>query len=111
MVSAGELDQRIEIYRKGTLDPDGYGEPDPELVRRCWAKFTKSSGRELIRANADFGEAKVRFLIRWAAGPLDRKMFVRHEGRDYEIVYINRMGRRREWLELWCEALSRGGTL
>lgn len=110
-VNAGELDQRIQIFRKGPLDPDGYGEPDPEPVHRCWAKFTRTSGREMIRANADFGEVKVRFLIRWTSKPLDRKMFVRHEGQDYEIVYINSMGRRREWLELWCEALSRGGRL
>lgn len=111
MVNAGELDQRIEIYRKGELDPDGYGEPDPELVHRCWAKFTETSGRELIQANADFGEVKVRFLIRWTAKTLERKMFVRHQGTDYEIVYLNSRGTRREWLELWCEARSRKGTV
>lgn len=110
MVNAGELNQRIEIYRKGALDLDGYGEPEPEPVLRCWAKFTETGGREMIRADADFGEVKVRFLIRWTSKPLDRKMFVRYQGRDYEIVYINGMGSRREWLELWCEALSRGGT-
>ena len=41
-VNAGELDQRIQIFRKGPLDPDGYGEPAPEPVHRCWAKFTRS---------------------------------------------------------------------
>lgn len=111
IVNAGELDQRIEIYRKGELDPDGYGEPEPILVHKCWAKFSETSGREMIRANADFGEVKVRFLIRWTSKPLERKMFVRHNGTDYEIVYFNRLGTRREWLEIWCEARSREGIV
>ena len=111
IVNAGELDQRIEIYRKGELDPDGYGEPEPILVHKCWAKFSETSGREMIRANADFGEVKVRFLIRWTSKPLERKMFVRHKGTDYEIVYFNRLGTRCEWLEIWCEARSREGIV
>lgn len=111
IVNAGELDQRIEIYRRGELDPDGYGEPPPVPVHRCWAKFTETGGRELIRANADFGEVKVRFLIRWTSKPLERKMFVRYRGTDYEIVHIDGRGGRRAWLELWCEALSRRGAI
>lgn len=111
IVNAGELDQRIEIYQKGELDQDGYGEPEPLLIHSCWAKFTETSGRELIQANADFGEVKVRFLIRWTSKPLERKMFVRCKGLDYEIVYINRRGTRREWLEIWCEVRSREGKV
>lgn len=110
-VDAGELDKRISIYRKGPLDPDGYGEPDPELVHRCWAKFSRTSGREIVQANADFGEVKVRFLIRWTRKLIERKMFVRYRGTDYEIVYVNDYADRREYLELWCEALSRKGTV
>ncbi len=110
-VNAGELDKRIAIYRKGPLDPDGYGEPDPELGRRCWAKFSRTSGREIVRANADFGEVKVRFLIRWTRKPIERKMFVRYKEIDYEIVYVNDYEDRREYLELWCEVLSRKGAV
>ena len=102
-VDAGELDKRICIYRKGQLDPDGYGEPEPVLVRRCWAKFSQTSGTEAVKANADFGEAKVRFLVRCTKTPIHRKMFVRYKGTDYEIQYINGYGDNGEYMELWCK--------
>lgn len=109
-VNAGELNKRISIFQKPALAGDGYQEDDakPKLVRSCWAKFTQVSGTELFKANADVGEARVRFLIRYAAIPIDRKMFVRYLGNDYEILYINGYGDSLEYLELWCKWESEG---
>lgn len=109
-VNAGSLDKRIRICRKPELAEDGYLPEDagPQLVRSCWAQFSQTSGTELIRANADLGEARVRFLIRYAAVPVDRKMFVQYRGDDYEILYINAYGDSREYLELWCRRLTEG---
>lgn len=109
-VNAGELNKRIDIYQKPDLEEDGYLPEDsqPKLVRSCWAKFTQTSGSELLKANADMGEAKVRFLIRYADIPIDRKMFVRYGGTDFEIVYINGYGDSLEYLELWCQWKSVG---
>lgn len=113
-VDAGELDKRIEILRKPEPEADGYlpEGAEPELVRRCWAKVTQTSGTELVKANADFGEVRVRFLVRWSRTPVDRKMVVRYGGRDYEILYINPYGDSREYQELWCRRQdnSRQGT-
>ena len=99
-VNAGELNKRIEICR-----PPG---AEPELVRKCWAEFTQTSGTEMVKANADFGEVRVRFLIRYTRGVIDRKMFVRYQNVDYEILYINGYGDSGEYLELWCRALGNG---
>ena len=42
---------------------DGFQHQMLEPVRRCWAAFSRQSGRELTRENADFGEIRVRFLV------------------------------------------------
>lgn len=104
-INAGELDKRISIYRKPELEGDGYlpEESEPALVHICWAKFTQTSGTEIVKANADFGEVKVRFLIRHTRKKIDRKMFVRYKGLDYEIVYLNTYGDSGEYMEIWCK--------
>lgn len=109
-VNAGELDKRIAIYRKPEKTAGGYVPEGakPKLVRRCSAKFSTTSGTELVKANADFGEARVRFLIRYTRTEIDRKMFVRYRGNDYEILYINPYGDSGEYLELMCKWLSQG---
>lgn len=112
-VNAGELNKRISIYRKPELEEDGYlpESPEPVLVHTCWAKFSQTSGTELVRQNADMGEVKVRFLIRWTNRPIDRKMIVRYKGLDYEIVYLNAYGDSGEYMEIWCKWLSgKGGA-
>ena len=107
-VDAGELDKRIEIVREDrTKTANGYDEIT--VVHRCWAKFSQTSGTELIKANADFGEEKVRFLIRWTGKAIDRKMVVRYGGSRYEIEYINDYGDGHQYIELWCKWLSRDG--
>ena len=107
-VNAGELNKRIAIYRKPKSGPGGYLSEgaEPELVRQCWAKFTQTSGTEMVKANADFGEVKARFLVRYSRRPIDRKMFVRYRDSDYEILYINPDGDSREYRERWCRALG-----
>ncbi len=107
-VQAGELNRRIEIVQiTETTDSDGYGTTHRRTVRSCWAKVTKTSGAELVRANADFGQEKVRFLIRYpGAGVIDRKMLVHYEGRDYEIEYLNDYAGR-QYLEIWGTWQSR----
>lgn len=110
-VNAGELNKRISIYKKPELDGDGYlpENPEPVLVHTCWAKFSQTSGTELVKSNADMSEVKVRFLIRWTSRPVDRKMIVRYKGLDYEIVYLNTYGDSGEYMEIWCKWLSNKG--
>lgn len=109
-VDAGELNKRIEIVRLDRSEtPNGYDEITETVVHRCWAKFTQTSGTELVKANADFGEEKARFLIRWTDRAIDRKMVIRYGGGRYEIEYINDYGDGHQYIELWCKWLSRDG--
>lgn len=109
-VQVGGLDKRIQIIRRAeTLNANGYPEAQETVVHSCWAKFTQTSGTETFRARADFGEEKVRFLIRYTRKPIDRKMFVRYAGSDYEIQYINDYGDSHEYIEIWCRWRSLEG--
>lgn len=107
-INAGELNQSIRIMRRvATQDAAGYEESvRDELVLNCKAKVSRTSGTEMVRANADFGEEKVRFLIRYPRTEIDRKMFVRWQGREYPIEYINDYAGRK-YLEIWTVRRSK----
>lgn len=109
-VNAGELNKRIKIIKiTKSKDKDGYETVTETVVRAPWAKFSQTSGTELVKANADMSEVMVRFLIRWSSTPMSRKMVVRYAGDDYEIEYINGYGDSREYVELWCRRLTLEG--
>lgn len=109
-VNAGELRETIQIMEH-TEQPNAAGYPapptDPKLIRSCRAKFTRQSGTEAVKAGADFGAVKVRFLIRYTKIPITRKMFVRYRGLDYEIEYVNDYGDRHQYIEIWATRESK----
>ena len=114
-VDAGELKHRIRIVQRNSdEDSDGYQtrREDPEdyqLIRACKAKFTQLSGTEAIKANSDFAEEKVRFLVRWSPKTIDRKMIVLFRGKEYAIEYVHDYGGGRKWMEIWAVWRSRDG--
>ncbi|MBQ2997258.1 MAG: phage head closure protein [Oscillibacter sp.] len=107
-VDAGELKHRIRIVRRNTKrDKDGYqtkreASEDYETVRSCKASFKQLSGTEAIKANSDFAEEKVRFLVRWSPKTIERKMIVLFRGKEYEIEYAHDYGGGRKWVEIWA---------
>ena len=110
-VNAGKLNKRIQIFQRTEVrNGGGYLDPpsEPELIHSCWAQFTRTSGTEAQKRGADLGEVKVRFLIRYTRKPIDRKMFVRYAGSDYEIQYINDYEDAHEYIELICKWTGTG---
>ena len=102
-IDVGELNRKIEILKKVvTRTSDGYKSEDTVPVRVCYAKFSRQSGTETLRAGADLSEVKVRFLVRWSSAAIDRKMLVRYGGDEYEIEFINDYNDSHEFIELWC---------
>jgi head-tail adaptor len=109
-IDAGELTHRIDVIeRRRDTNAGGYGTEEERLVCRRLAKVTQTGGSELVKANADFGQTKVRFLIRWTPVVIDRKMIVRWRGLDYEIEYVNDYASRR-YIEIWGVRLTREGS-
>lgn len=102
-INAGELNKRIHIIEVvRTPDEFGFYEETERIVRTCWAKFSRISGTEVFKANADYSEVKVRFLIRTGSRAIDRKMFVRYNDEDYDILYVNDYDDAGEYTELMC---------
>ena len=111
-VDAGELRERIQILQRTTpINDAGYPAPaaEPKVVRTCWAKFSRSSGTEVVKAGAELSVEKGRFLIRWSRTEITPGMFVRYRGRDYEIKYVNDYEDRHEYVELWYERQAKEG--
>lgn len=112
-VDAGKLDKRVQLLahvKKLNASGEVVAERD-EVVRECWAQYSQTSGTELIKANADFGEAKVRFLVRHHPAVLDRRLIVRYDGRDYDIEYLNTYGDKKQYVELWCSRRTKEGQV
>ena len=100
-IQAGELRHRIRILqREKNTDGEGFPVGDPLEIYRCWARVTITSGTELMRAPADFGQKKARFLIRWTSTTIDRKMYVEYGGKEWQIEYVNDYAGR-QYIELW----------
>lgn len=109
-VDAGALNKRIQILRVKTVqDADGYESTSEAVVRSPWAQFSQTSAATLVKADADMGETRGRFLIRWSPTVLSRKDIVRYAGNDWEIEYINPYGDEREYVELLCRRLTLEG--
>lgn len=105
-VNPGALNKRIDIVRTASeTDAQGYPILTDTVVHTCYAQFSRTSGTEIMRNNADFGVTKCRFLIRYTKKTIDRKMYVRYKGQKYPIEYVNDYGDAHAYMELWC-ALS-----
>lgn len=108
-VNPGELNKKIRIIRQDSeQDEYGCGELEPEVVRECWAKFSRTSGTENIKSGADMKDIKARFLVRYSKKEIDRKMKVRYAGETYEIEYINEYQDDKRYVEIWGRLLTNG---
>ena len=109
-VNAGKLNRRIQILSvKKERDDNGYYTPQETLVHGCWANVTILSGSEMVKQGADYGELKGKFIIRWTTKDIDRKMFVRYDGKDFEIQYINKDDAPGRYLAVWAVWRSQEG--
>jgi SPP1 family predicted phage head-tail adaptor len=68
---------------------------------------TRTSGTEVIKANADFADVKMRFLIRCPKATITREMIVRY-GVDYEIEYVNDYNDAHEYVEIIASRITAG---
>lgn len=111
-IDAGALSKRITIFQKITgRDEDGYPTEELVPVRSCAAAFSRISGKEMIRAGADFSETRVRFVVRYCYSlAIDRKMVVQYGAERYEIEYVNDYGDRHEYVELICKRMTKEAT-
>lgn len=109
-LNAGKLSRRIQILSVDKVrDADGFFTKQENMVLGCWANVTVLSGSEMTKQDADYGQLKARFIIRWTTKPIDRKMIVRYDGKDFEIQYINRDDAPGRYLVIWGVWTSQEG--
>lgn len=110
-INPGELNKKIHILQKEITgyDEDGFPQRQENIVRICYAKVTYTSGTEIVKADAEFTSAKMRFLVRYTGIEINTSMIVRYNGHDHDIVYINPYGDSREYMEIWTETQERSG--
>ena len=53
----------------------------------------------------------MRFLTRYYADIQDRRLTIRYDGRDYDILYLNVYGDEKTYTEYWCERHTQKGTV
>lgn len=101
-VNPGELNKKIQIIKKEeTQNENGFPVVVDRVVRTCYAKYSNTSGTEIMKAGTEFSSAKMRFLVRYSPAEIDTDMFVRYAGKDYNIEYVNPYGDSRKYLEIW----------
>lgn len=100
-VNPGDLRESIKIISNGAgTDADGYPTVTRTTFHECKAKFSRTSGTEAIKANADMSSVKARFLIRYTSKAITRKMLVEYNSLDYAIEYLNDYDDRHEYIEI-----------
>lgn len=101
-VNPGELSKKIQIIKKEeTQNENGFPVAADHIVRTCWAKYSNTSGTEILKAGTEFSSAKARFLVRYSPTEIDTDMFVRYAGKDYNIEYVNPYGDSKAYIEIW----------
>jgi len=101
-VNPGELSKRIKIVSVVSgVDSDGFPIASETIIHECWAKAGNTSGTELIKAGAEFVEAKTRFLIRYTSKTINEDMQVIFNGDYYNIRYVNNYEYSNEYIEIF----------
>ena len=101
-VNAGELNKRIEIIEKGGMGERGFRN-NCQVIRKCYAKYTRKTGKERNAAGSDTSESYIRFLIRYTKTIIDTNMQVRYKGEVYEIEDVNDINDEHRYIELYCK--------
>lgn len=110
VIDTGKLNKRIQIIDKtideSNVDEAGYPVEVERVVRSCYASVKRTSGSETVKANADFSTERIRFCVRYTPVKISKKMYVRYNEIDYNIVYINDYNDSHELVEIWCELVT-----
>lgn len=79
-----------------------------EYVTRVYAAKQDVSGREFYAAHADHAEDVVTFIIRWRDDVAKTWRLV-HHGVAYDILLVDHLGYRRDFMRLRCRAVQGEG--
>lgn len=101
-IDPGELNKRIEIFTRGNTGVDTAGFPlcVETMVRKCFAKVSRTSITEISNSQGDWKAERLRFLVRYTPVEINRTMYVRYRSAVYEIEYVNNYGDSDQYVEI-----------
>lgn len=101
-MKSGKLDRRIKIKSQVTTR-DSYGGivRTFQVLAQLWAGVMPVAGSRLFEAAQFIDGAQMRFEIRYRDN-LDKTMLIEHDGKDYQIIRIDEIGRR-VGLYIWAK--------
>lgn len=105
-VNPGELNKKIKIVDfVEKKDKDGFVTEKTEvIIRETWAKITKTSVSEIMKAGREINLTRRRFLVRYSPKPIIHDMFIVYAGDYYQIEYANNYGESDEYIEIMATA-------
>jgi SPP1 family predicted phage head-tail adaptor len=112
MVNPGELKHRIDIQQEvqktdaeENLVYDTYNNPDMEtadFLSDVWVSMITTGGREFYAAQKLHAETSAVFKMRYQPG-VTTKMWVMYGSRRFDILSVNNVNEKFEWLLLSCK--------
>lgn len=103
-INPGEFNKRIAIYTQST---DTFHAVTETLYYSCAAKFSRTSGTEVIKSGANLANVSARFLIRYpVTKTIDRTMIVKYGGVKYQIEYVNDYEDNHKYVEIFAKLVG-----
>jgi SPP1 family predicted phage head-tail adaptor len=108
VINPGELRTQVTLQRRTvSAGAGGFQVPAWRTIAVVWARWTNAHGQEAVIAGAQGSEAPATVLIRYRSG-LDITCAVLKGSDRYEIVSIDNIQERSEYLELKVRRMESG---
>ena len=107
MINAGKYNKKIVIFKNVSIvDADGFPVNTEETVLETWANVKTTRGYTLLKNDSDFEKAYTNFTIRFPITEITRKMFIRFNGKNYSIEYLNNINEENTELEIQAKEVT-----
>jgi SPP1 family predicted phage head-tail adaptor len=108
VTNPGELNTKITLYsRSVTTQAGGFQKPSLSEIGEVWAKWINVYGQEAWLANSVQAKLAATVLIRYTDG-IDPTCVVQKDSQYYEIVSMDDIQNRHEYIELKVQAWQPG---
>ena len=108
VTNPGELDTKITLHSRGvTTGAGGFQKPVLIEIGEVWAKWTNVHGQEAWIASSVQAKSAATVLIRYIS-QIDPTCVVEKEGQFFEIVSLDDIQNRHEYIELKVQAWRPG---
>ena len=108
VTNPGELRTRVTLKRRSVItDPGGFQTPTLTTIDTVWARWVGVHGSEAWAANTVNATRGATVLIRYRSD-VDETCLVSLDSLDYEIVSMDDIYQRHEYIELKLELIRSG---